>query len=138
MKNDLGERKAKIEKYEKLIKKLVETSKNPWTPCPLYTYTDEEEKIEKILEEIPQNVVQVHIESCNYDKDDAYVYVSLGIIIFYKINFIIIILVLTETKTLAEWVYLKEFPKKLNWKLEKNEHSYLHRKSLEISLYRTQ
>jgi hypothetical protein len=46
--------------------------------------------------------------------------------------------VLSETKTLGEWVYLKEFPKKLNWKLEKNELNTLHRKSIEISLYRTQ
>ena len=47
-------------------------------------------------------------------------------------------LVLSETKTLGEWVYLSEFPKKLNWKLEKTELNSLYRKSLEISLYRTQ
>lgn len=61
-----------------MIKKLVETSKNPWTPCPLYTFIDEEEKIEKILEDIPQNAVQITIESTTYDKQDAYIYVSLG------------------------------------------------------------
>ena len=78
IKKDLEERKEKIEKYEKLIKRLVETSKNPWTPCPLYSFAEEEEKIEKILEDIPQNAVQIDIDSTTYDKDDAYIYISLG------------------------------------------------------------
>lgn len=83
----MEERKEKIEKYEKLIKRLVETSKNPWTPCPLYSFVEEEEKIEKVLEDIPQNAVQIHIESTDYDKLDAYIYVSLGkFIIIYSFS----------------------------------------------------
>lgn len=58
----------------------METLKNPWIPCPLYTFVEEEEKVEKILEDIPQNVVQIDLESCDYDKKDAYIYVNLSII----------------------------------------------------------
>ncbi len=57
---------------------MVETSKNPWTPCPLYSFIEEEEKIEKTLEEVPQNAVQIEIESTTYDKSDAYIQVNLG------------------------------------------------------------
>jgi len=56
----------------------LEISKNPWTPCPQYSFIDEEEKVEKIIEDIPQNAVQIHIESTTYDKADAYIYISLS------------------------------------------------------------
>ena len=49
-----------------------------------------------------------------------------------KINFIS---GLTDTKKIGEYIYITEFPKKLNWKLEKTELNSLHRKSLDITLY---
>jgi hypothetical protein len=71
----------------------METLKNEWIPCPQYSFIDEEEKIEKILEDVPQNAIQIDIESTTYDKTDAYIQVILGLIYinhscFGKKNFI--------------------------------------------------
>lgn len=70
-------RNEKIENYEKFCKLIMEKLKNPWIPCPQYQYVDEDEKIEKILEEIPINVLIVNIDGCSYDKNDAYITLSL-------------------------------------------------------------
>ncbi len=77
VKKDLDERKGKIEFYNKLIHKLAEFAKNPWVPAPLYSHVEEEEKIEKINEEVPQYAVDLHIGKSTYDKTKAFLEVKL-------------------------------------------------------------
>ena len=70
------------ENYEKFIKKLLETIKSEWTPCPLYSFVEEEEKVEKIYEEVAQNAVQIVLESTTYDKSDAYINLELSKLLY--------------------------------------------------------
>lgn len=86
----------------------------------MYSFVEEEEKVEKVFEEVANNAVQIIIESTTYDKSDAYIFLELT---------------LSDTKKIGEYIYLSEFPKKLNWKLERSELHSLHRKSLEITLF---
>ena len=56
----------------------MEVIKNEWNPCPLYSFIEEEEKVEKICEEIGQNVLQVDIESTTFEDVDAFIWVNLS------------------------------------------------------------
>jgi hypothetical protein len=78
VKKDLDERKAKIDFYTKFIAKLTDYAKNPWVPAPLYSFVEEEEKTEKINEEIEPMTVEIHIGKSNYDKDNAYLYITMS------------------------------------------------------------
>ena len=60
--------------------------KNEWTPCPLYTFVEEEEKVEKIYEEVAANAVQIVFETCTYDKTDAYIQVQLSILNLFNFS----------------------------------------------------
>lgn len=52
--------------------------KSEWTPCPLYSYIDEEEKVEKICEEVAANVLQINFLSTNFEDSDAFIYLNLS------------------------------------------------------------
>lgn len=78
VKKDFDDRKAKIEFYNKLIGKLTEFAKNPWTPAPLFSWVEEEDRTEKINEEIDQYMVDIYIGKTTYDKNNAYLYVILS------------------------------------------------------------
>ena len=97
--------------------------KNPWIPIPQFSIIEEEEKNEKILKEIPENILQINLNSCNYDKKDSFILINLD---------------LGDEKKISEWVYIQEFPKILSWTIEKNDLCGLNKRFLEFSLYRTQ
>ncbi len=97
--------------------------KNQWIPPPQYAFLEEEEKKEKILYDIPENNIQINFESCNYDKLDAYCYISLD---------------LGEDRKIGEWVYISQFPKTILWFIDKNDQYTLYKKSVQVDLYRTQ
>lgn len=73
----MKEKDSKIDKYDKLVKKLMESLKNPWIPCPKTTIVEEEERHEKVLENIPTNTVEINFESTNFKDQTAYLLVSL-------------------------------------------------------------
>lgn len=56
----------------------MELIKSEWTPCPMYSFIEEEEKVEKICEEIAQNVLQINIESTTLEDRDAYIWINLS------------------------------------------------------------
>jgi hypothetical protein len=56
----------------------LELIKNEWTPCPLFSFIDEEEKVEKIFEDVEQNVLQINIHSAAYEDPNAYFYINLS------------------------------------------------------------
>ena len=77
----LTDQKKEVLKLEGVIGKLTEMVKNEWTPCPMYIVADvikrffihqEEEKEEKINEEIPENVVEIHFKKSTYEKAKVY------------------------------------------------------------------
>ena len=74
---DLQERKNKVEFYTKLIAKLTEFAKNPWVPAPLFSYVEEDEQIEKINENIEASTVDIYLGKSTYDKDNAYLMITL-------------------------------------------------------------
>lgn len=140
VKKDFDDRKAKIEFYNKLIGKLTEYAKNPWTPSPLFSWVEEEDRTEKTNEEIDQYMVDIYIGKTTYDKNSAYLYVILS-----KKTFIIKILILFidlgENKQLEEYVYFKEFPNydhRIKWRLDKSEFNHLHRKTIEFQVWKKQ
>ena len=79
----LKEKDSKIDKYDKLVKKLMESLKNPWIPCPKTTIVEEEERHEKVLENIPANTVEINFESTNFKDQTAYLLVSLRTNLFF-------------------------------------------------------
>lgn len=97
--------------------------KNQWIPCPQYAFLEEEEKKEKILFDIPANNLQINLESCDYDKPDAYlsIFIDLG-----------------NGKKYQEWVYISQIPKSILVPIEKEDQYTLYKKNLNVELYRTQ
>jgi hypothetical protein len=55
----------------------------------LYSFVEEEERIEKTFEEVAQNAVQIIIESTTYDKSDGFIYIELCKKIYKKNKFYI-------------------------------------------------
>jgi len=113
----------KMKDYDNEIKKYLTEIKNQWIPPPEYEFLEEEEKKEKVLIEIPENHIQITLESINYDKLDAFCYVSLD---------------LGQNKTFGEWVYMNQLPKTILWPFDKNDQYILFKKTLQINLYRYQ
>ena len=117
------ENDAKIKGFDAQIKKFMADLKNQWIPPPQYAFLEEEEKKERVLFEIPENHLQINLESCNYDKQDAYCFIALD---------------LGENRKFGEWVYINQFPKTILWPIDKNDQYTLYKKTVDINLYRTQ
>ena len=69
-KRDLDSLKAKKEKYEKIIKLLLEKAQDKWVPAPLYIETEEEIQIQKINSDIPDNTIRIIFGKTTYSKND--------------------------------------------------------------------
>lgn len=124
IKKMINDKKQKIENYDKIIKKIIELSKNQWVPPPLFSLGQEDEKIEVINSDIPQYCLKLSIGKNNYLKDGSY------------INLIIPI---SEKRTHTEVIN----PKKIDdyqfsslIKLEKSEFNSIFRKSIEIQVFK--
>lgn len=63
----------------------MESLKNPWIPCPKTQLVEEEQRQEKILEEVPEHTVVINFDSTNYKNPSAYLLVTLRNIIFLKL-----------------------------------------------------
>ena len=115
---------SKINKYKEIIEGLNEKFKDKWVPAPEYCLNQEEEKVEKINNDIPENSMRIHIGKTNYEKDNVYLKVKLK----------------NGDKELTKEVQLKsnkDFDETWEWKFEKNEYKYLHKKELEIKMERS-
>ena len=114
--------KLKIEKLSKLIEEIKEKFKDKWIPAPEFSKTEEEDKIEKINNNIPEYTMRIHIGKTDYDKD--------GVFLNVKFNY-------AENKTYTKEVQMKtlnDFNETWDWKFEKNEWKYLFRKVIEIEM----
>lgn len=76
-KEELDKLKGRKTKLGFIIQKFKKILPNPWIPAPLYQVFDEEEKIEKINEDIPLNSIQISLGHCNYDKRWIYAVVKI-------------------------------------------------------------
>lgn len=57
---------------------LMENLKNPWIPPPKTIIVEEEERHEKVIENIPVNTVDISFDSTNFRDQTAYLLVSLS------------------------------------------------------------
>jgi hypothetical protein len=102
---------------------MLDLIKDPWTPCPLFTTTEIEERIEKLNEQIPINTINIHIGNISYISDDIHLYMLLEY---------------TEDKEIKQLINkapgTNDFKFNFNFTLEKSEFRNLFKKSLNIYL----
>ena len=123
-KSVLDSYQSKINKYNETIESIKEKFKDKWVPAPEFCRVEEEDKVEKINNDIPENTMRIHIGKTDYEKDNVYIKVNL------KYN----------EKELSKEVHLKEnkdFNETWDWKFEKNEYKHLFKKCLEMELERS-
>jgi len=102
----------------------MEMVKNPWIPAPLYVEKEEEEKVEKINEDVATNDILIKIGKIIHSNSSAYLRFAFEI---------------TKDKVLTGLITKKEgssdFLYSNTIKLDKNEFKYLHRKSMRLVLF---
>lgn len=123
-KSVLDSYQSKIQKYNETIESIKEKYKDKWVPAPEFCRLEEEDKVEKINSDIPENTMRIHIGKTDYDKDNVYL----------KVHF------KTTDKELTKDVQLKgnqDFNETWDWTFEKNEYKHLDKKVLTIELERS-
>ena len=123
-KTTLDSYQSKINKYNEIIEEIKEKFKDKWVPTPEFIRQEEEEKIEKINSDIPENTVRIHIGKTDYDKDNTNLKVKLAF----------------EGKELVKDVSLKgdkDFNETWDWQLSKGEFKALYKKTLQIDMERS-
>ena len=115
---------SKIDKYNETIESIKEKFKDKWVPAPEFCRIEEDDRVEKINNDIPEYTMRIHIGKTNYEKDNVSLKVKLK----------------NGEKELTKEVQLKgnkDFNETWDWKFEKNEFKYLFKKELEIELDRS-
>ena len=115
---------SKINKFDEEIDKMKEMLKNKWTPAPEYSTIPEEEKVEKINKDIPENTMRIHFGKTDYDKDNIYLKVKLNL----------------GEKEMEKEVKLKSeknFDETWDWTFDKREYKSLHRKFIDVQMERS-
>ena len=114
----------KINKIHETIESIKENFKDKWTPAPEIFRNEEEEKVEKINNDIPEYAMRIHIGKTDYDKDNVYLKVKLK----------------SGEKEMTKEVQLKgnkDFNETWDWQFEKNEFKRLYKNDLIIELERS-
>ena len=115
---------GKINKLNETIESIKEKFKDKWVPAPEFSIIEEEEKVEKIDNDVPENAIKIHIGKTDYDKDNVYLKVKL----------------VNNEKELVKEVHLKgnqDFNETWVWQFEKNEFKSLFRKTILIDMERS-
>ena len=115
---------SKIKKYNETIESIKEKFKDKWVPAPEFSRIEEEDKVEKVNNDIPEYTMRIHIGKTDYEKDNVYLKVKLK----------------TSDKELVKEIQLKgnkDFNETWEWKFEKNEFKHLYKKKLEIEIERS-
>ena len=123
-KNVLDSYQSKIDKYNETIESIKEKFKDKWVPAPEFCRVEEDDRVEKINNDIPEYTMRIHIGKTNYEKDNVSLKVKLK----------------NGEKELTKEVHLKgnkDFNETWDWKFEKNEFKYLFKNELEIELDRS-
>ena len=123
-KNTLDSYQSKINKYNETIENIKEKFKDKWIPAPEYRLVEEEDRVEKINNDIPENTIRIHIGKTDYDKDNAYLKVKL----------------VNNDKELVKEVHLKgnqDFNETWDWQFDKGDFKTLFRKTIQIDIERS-
>jgi hypothetical protein len=121
----LDKMKAKADKTAEIITKLTELSKNPWIPVPIMELIEEEEKIEKINEDIEVNALAIRIGSLTNTKETrTYLQLTLPYNNERSVNDLI------NNPGKNEYNYINTL------RFERGEFQSLPRRTLEITLFR--
>ena len=124
VKQVLDSYQAKINKFEEEIDNIKQKFNDKWTPAPECCTLPQEEKIETINKDIPENTMRIHFGKTDYDKDNLILKVKLNL----------------GDKEMNKEVKLKSdknFDETFDWTFDKREYKSLHRKYLEIQLERS-
>lgn len=109
------------------MNKMLDFIKDPWTPCPLFTTTEVEDKIEKIDDSIPVNTINISIGKLSYNSDNVHLYMLLEYI---------------DDKEIKQLINkpsgTNDFKYNYNFKLEKTEFRNLFKKTLNLYLIERQ
>ena len=105
------------------MKKLLELIKEPWTPCPLFTITDQENEVEKINEDIFPNTFSLSIGEISYVSNNIHLIMSIQV---------------SDNKEIKQLINKpsgqNSFKFNFNNTLEKSEFKSLFRKTVNLSL----
>jgi len=74
----LGEMKKKVDSYEIMLKKFIELLKDEWVPPPLTEVRVDEEKVEKINDDVKVNVLVITIGKTTITNNTASLKVTLS------------------------------------------------------------
>ena len=120
-KGDLDKLKSKKEKFEKILAVLKSSFQDKWVPAPLYVENQEEIKVEKTNNDIPENTLRMIIGKTNYKKNNLTVIIK---ILDTKVD---------EVK--YEQKAPSDFSNSIDFKLEKAEFKGLFKKRVRLELY---
>lgn len=102
-------------------------AKNPWIPAPLYVNKEEEERIEKINEDVPINQLNIKIGKITHHLSNIYLNLQ-----FQLSNEKTIVEYLTKQDSQTSFLYENCI------KLDKTEYNYLHRKNIKLTIIEKQ
>ena len=86
----LEEMKKKVDSYEIMLKKFIELMKDEWVPPPQIEMKQDEEKVEKINEDVKENTLIISIGKTTITNDSASLKVTLSKIISLTLKLMII------------------------------------------------
>ena len=115
---------TKINKFDEEIDKIKKIFNDKWTPAPECCVLPQEEKIETINKDIPENTMRIHFGKTDYDKDNVILKVKLNL----------------GEKEMTKEIKLKSeknFDETFDWTFDKREYKSLHRKHLEVQMERS-
>ena len=121
VKKDLDAMRTRKEKFEKILSLLKLKFQDKWVPAPLFVENQEEIKVEKINNEIPENCVKMIIGKTDYKKDKLTVIVKLVEAKGNEVTY--------ESKPKGD------LTKEIDWKLEKGDFKSFFRKGVIVELY---
>ena len=120
-KKDLNALKEKKEKFDKIIKLLLEKAQDKWVPAPLFIESEEEVKKEKINANIEENAVKIIFGKTTYAKNDR-----LYLIVQYPDK------KFEETfnqNKAGDWTH------EITWKLDKGDFKSLFRAKIHVEIW---
>lgn len=125
IKQTIEQKKKKVEVVQNIIQKLLSDQKNPWIPCPLFSYEEEEEKVEVINENIKEYVIAVSIGKNTYDKSSTYIHLEFQV---------------SDKKKIDEYIYPKtdnEYGFYKEYQIEKLDFKRMYTKSISFTVYKS-
>ena len=120
--NDFEKIKNKKIKYDEIINILKEDFQNKWIPAPLFSETEEDTKIEKINEDVPENTIKIEFKDTDYKKSNRVVFLTAKLVgTKYEDTW--------DQKDVGNWEHIIE------WNLDQDEYDKISEKKFHFEVY---